>query len=285
MQGQTFSHWHAVILSAILSAVAGLVPVIGNFRRSRDLLLGIEDWALFFFRSMVPIFSLFAILYPVFEFLVSHGLGLLSSLGVWPGIISAELRSGLLPARISSILVGAEGLRITQEVSSFEQRRDIEELAMEFPEVAELRKVSIQEVYRNRHAHLFLGIFQTGFFLWATFVYWATTQRTSANIWPTLLAFALFFVIDDWRTIFGLSLALKGQIPQGQVVSVWIFNAALLLLGAASLFQVSSLLATVLVFVGAALLFYSGYFWFGYQVPWLTTYFTGTLDWKSWPND
>lgn len=276
------ARFFAVIVAVAVAVVLGLILAFSLLSRGRRFIEGAHEWFFLIVRCIVPFFSVFSIVYPVIELLFVRFLSV--SEWSWYEIVSAELKSGLLPARISSILIGAQGLAASLDSTIFDREHGIEDNAKHYPEIVNLRTITIESIFRNRHAHLLLGVFQSGFYLWSMFVYWTATDQDPNSLWPTVLAFALFFVIGDWRIIFKFSLYLKGQIPPEPMRVIWITNALLFIFSALSL-KVFSLTAWLGVMaLGVAILFYSFYFSFGSPEA-LANHFSGTLDWRNWGKD
>ncbi len=146
--------------------------------------------------------------------------------------IKAELSAGVLPLRVTSVAVGFttmqslwEVLRLDPLPSTPERRREL----FDYPESVETDTQSLG-VARNRFAHATVNLVQSGFYELNLLLLWGIKLTGSHNTASALLAWALFYIIDDWRIMFRFSLALKGRFlvaHQRQVVLTnWLITCA-----------------------------------------------------------
>lgn len=125
-----------------------------------------------------------------------------------------ELSLGILALRVTSVAVGLNATRGLIEVVRLDPLPASPEVAKRlfYYKEAEALETAELSVYRNRFAQTAINLVQSGFYELNILLLWCI-KLSSDGSGPSsaLLAWALFYIIDDWRIIFRFSLALKGR--------------------------------------------------------------------------
>jgi hypothetical protein len=193
--------------------------------------------------------------------------------------LRAELASGVLALRVTSIAVGLHATRSLLEALRLDPLPSTPEATQrlfQYQEAVEIDADALS-VYRNRFAQTALNLVQSGFYELNILLLWSIKITTDSTLAASLLAWALFYIIDDWRIIFRCSLALKGRFIREQLRQVARTNWLITFAGAWCAWRWSGLVAVVYVaccYLLHRLLLYVAY---GVQGHWRIP---GALDWK-----
>jgi hypothetical protein len=196
--------------------------------------------------------------------------------------IAEELKEGVLALRVTSVAVGLNATRSLIEALRLDplptDKASVKQL-FSYKE-AEQVDANALPVFRNRFAQNTINLVQAGFYelnilLLCSIKFWDRDSTTA--IGPALLAWALFYIIDDWRIIFRFSLALKGRFMREHFRQIRNTNWIIALAGAWcayrwSIFALVAYLACCILL--HRLILYVGY---GIRGNWKIP---GALDWK-----
>jgi hypothetical protein len=194
--------------------------------------------------------------------------------------IPEELKSGVLALRVTSVAVGITATRSLFEALRLDPLPTNKEATKRLFRYKEAQQVDTDSltVYRNRFAQTAINLVQTGFYELNILLLWNIKfKEDTSTAAPALLAWALFYIIDDWRIIFRLSLALKGRFMPEHFRQVRNSNFIITLAGAWCAYRWSfiALIGYVICcIVLHRLLLYVGY---GIRGNWKIP---GALDWK-----
>jgi hypothetical protein len=190
-----------------------------------------------------------------------------------------ELSSGVLALRITSVAVGINATRSLFEVLRLDPLPSEPAAAkrlFHFRE-ASLLGTEALTVYRNRFAQTAINLVQSGFYELNLALLWSIKFVSGSSLASALLAWAIFYVIDDWRIIFRFSMALKGRFMREHLLQVSRTNWLISIAGVYCALEWSWLVMIGYVICGFALhrlLLYVGYGIHGkWKIP-------GALDWR-----
>ena len=151
--------------------------------------------------------------------------------------MTLELKEGVLALRITSVAVGLNATRSLYEslrLDPLPTNSDDTKRLFRFREAEEVDTQALP-VFRNRFAQNTINLVQTGFYQLNLLLLWNikfSDRDTRLAIGPALLAWALFYIIDDWRIIFRLSMALKGRFMREHFRQIRNSNVVIALAGA-----------------------------------------------------
>jgi hypothetical protein len=196
--------------------------------------------------------------------------------------IAEELKEGVLALRITSVAVGLNATRSLIEALRLDPLPTDKEAVKRLFRFKEAEQVDANDlpVFRNRFAQNTINLVQAGFYELNILLLWSikfADRDSRTAIGPALLAWALFYIIDDWRIIFRLSLALKGRFMREHFRQIRNTNWIISLAGAWCAFKWSVFALVPYLaccFVLHRLILYVGY---GIRGNWKIP---GALDWK-----
>lgn len=145
-----------------------------------------------------------------------------------------EIKSGVFAQRLTSISLGISFLVSVIKFSKHTPFPNDEKKA-EYLVFSEALKYDVNyKAKMNSYEFNFLGITQQAFYVFILSLLWLMTIKSgefNGEIAPMLLAYALFYIVDDWTIIFKHSVILKGNFLKNYNIWIWILNLAIIILG------------------------------------------------------
>ncbi len=231
----TFDYLDAGLHPAMLTAgLLALIFMLITAHRAAYNLREMDEFIVLCSLGVSAFTSLFCMFYPVANLfnLARQQPDLWASLQHLDAAIRMELTQGVLAMRVTSMAVGINATRSLLEALRLDPLPTNQEATKRLYRFKEAEQVNANElsVYRNRFAQTAINLVQAGFYELNILLLWNLKLADISDTGSLLLAWALFYIIDDWRIIFRLSLALKGRFMQEHLRQVrntnWIITLA-----------------------------------------------------------
>lgn len=168
-------------------------------------------------------------------------------------LIRAEFASGVFPLRVTAVLVGLQAITSLLKIattSAFHLKPEDWKQLFDFAETTSVPELPPIPAYRNRFAQYVLNATQCGFYEAAMVVLWWLNIESRRIPAAAVLAWLLFYIVDDWRIMNHYSTAFKGRLLRRHARQVWMTNVAILLLAAYCAYHLGVLV--LVAFLGAS---------------------------------
>ncbi len=267
--------------SLVAAAILALIFMLITAHRAAYNLREVDEFIVLAALGLSAFTSLSCVFYPIANLLnlARHQTDFWQGWQALNKNLPEELKSGVLALRITSIAVGLNATRSLFEALRLDPLPTTKESTKRLFRYKEAEQVDADSlpVYRNRFAQTAINLVQTGFYELNILLLWTIKFADEATVASALLAWALFYIIDDWRIIFRLSLALKGRFMREHFRQVRNSNFVITAAGAWCAYKWSFFALVgylICCFFLHRLILYVGYGMRGnWKIP-------GALDWK-----